>query len=385
MKKIYFDNSATTPICQESLEEMAKVSLDIYGNPSSLHGLGLQGEKGKEKNRKVIAEILKVKDREIFFTSGGTESNNLAIKGIARRNLKRGKHIITTSIEHPATLFSCQALEREGFQVDYLGVNNEGIISLKELQDKIRDDTLLVSIMHVNNEIGAIMPLEKIGKIIKAKNPATFFHVDAVQSFCKLPCLPKSWQADLLSISSHKIHGPKGIGALYIREKTLIEPLFHGGGQEVGIRPGTENTPAIAGFAKAAAKYYALRSDNFAKVKELRNLFLEKVLAEIPEVKVNSSNSSAPYILNLSFAGVKGEVLLHTLKKDGIFVSTGSACHSKKQELSHVLVALGLENEDIEGALRFSFSPHNTKEEIEFTVEKLKTGVENLRKFRDRL
>ncbi len=381
MKEVYLDNSATTPICQESLEEMAKVSLNIYGNPSSLHRLGIRAEKEKEKNRKIIADILKVKNKEIYFTSGGTESNNLAIKGIARRHIKKGKHIITTSIEHPATLFACQALEKEGFHIDYLAVNKEGIISIEELQELIRDDTVLISIMHVNNEIGSIMPVEKIGKIIKSKNPATFFHVDAVQSFCKLPCLPKVWQVDLLSISSHKIHGPKGIGALYIKENTLIEPLFHGGGQEADLRPGTENTPAIAGFAKAAYKYHANRVENFEKMNKLKSLFLEKA-KKIPGTKTNSSGSTAPHILNLSFEGVKGEVLLHTLEQDGIFVSTGSACHSKRQDLSHVLTALKLDKEDIEGALRFSFSPHNTKEEIDFTIEKLKTGVEELRKLK---
>lgn len=381
MKEVYLDNSATTPICQESLEEMAKVSLNIYGNPSSLHRLGIRAEKEKEKNRKIIADILKVKNKEIYFTSGGTESNNLAIKGIARRHIKKGKHIITTSIEHPATLFACQALEKEGFHIDYLAVNKEGIISIEELQELIRDDTVLISIMHVNNEIGSIMPVEKIGKIIKSKNPATFFHVDAVQSFCKLPCPPKVWQVDLLSISSHKIHGPKGIGALYIKENTLIEPLFHGGGQEADLRPGTENTPAIAGFAKAAYKYHANRVENFEKMNKLKSLFLEKA-KKIPGTKTNSSGSTAPHILNLSFEGVKGEVLLHTLEQDGIFVSTGSACHSKRQDLSHVLTALKLDKEDIEGALRFSFSPHNTKEEIDFTIEKLKTGVEELRKLK---
>lgn len=379
MKEIYLDNSATTPICRESTLAMQEVYRETYGNPSSLHRLGLKAEKKMQESRSILAGILKVDPGEIYFTSGGTEASNLAIKGIARRHARRGKHIITTGMEHPATLLACKSLEKEGFAVDYLEVGPEGDLPLKALQERVGRDTILVSVMHVNNEIGSILSVAEIGKLIKEKNPTALFHVDAVQSFCKLPCLPRRWQADLVSISAHKIHGPKGVGALYKREGIHIEPLFHGGGQEKGIRPGTENPAGVAGFAAAAAHLAPLREENHRHMQHLKDVFTEGVLGEISRTRVNGPREGAPHILNISFTGVRGEVLLHTLEDAGIYVSTGSACHSRSQEPSHVLKALKLADEDITGALRFSFSPFNTLEEIHICIETLITAVRELR------
>ena len=379
MKEIYLDNSATTPICRESAAAMQEVYKEIYGNPSSLHRLGLQAERKLQEARSILAGVLKVDPGEIYFTSGGTEASNLAIKGIARRHNRRGKHIITSGIEHPATLLACKSLEDEGFEVDYLEVTPKGSLPLKTLQDKLRRDTILVSLMHVNNEVGSILPVEGLGQAIKEKNPTTLFHVDAVQSFCKLPCLPRRWQADLVSISAHKIHGPKGVGALYKREGVLIEPLLHGGGQEKGIRPGTENPAGAAGFAAAAAHLAPRREEHYKHMQHLKDTFTEEILKEIPHSQVNGPPEGAPHIVNISFKGIQGEVLLHTLEEAGIYVSTGSACHSRSQEPSHVLKALKLSEKDRSGALRFSFSPYNTEEEIHTCVQKLTTAVQELR------
>ncbi len=378
-QEIYLDNSATTRPCPECILTMNRILTENYGNPSSLHSLGLKAEKEKIKVAKIIAGILKVKGDEIYFTSGGTEAINLAIKGIARRHKKRGNHIITSEIEHPAALYSCQALEKEGFCIDYLAVDAEGNISLEDLDAKIRKETILLSLMHVNNETGTIFPLEKAGALIKKKNPTTFFHVDAVQSFGKLPCRPSLWQADLLSISGHKIHGPKGIGALYIRGSVSIAPLFHGGGQEKEIRPGTENIAGIAGLGAAAAVCSKNNTDFYTQLEALKKKFVSGVLKNIPEAKLNSPPQGAPHIVNFSFRGARGEVLLHLLEKEGIFVSTGSACHSRRRDLSHVLLAMQVNESDIQSALRFSFSPYNTIAEIDFVVEKLTLYVKELR------
>lgn len=378
-KEIYLDNSATTQPCPECILAVNRVLTETYGNPSSLHNLGLKAEKEKIKTSKIIASILKVKQDEIYFTSGGTEAINLAIKGIARRHKKRGNHIITSQVEHPAALYSCQALEKEGFHIDYLTTDAEGNISLEDLDAKIKKETILVSLMHVNNETGTIFPLKEVGAMIKKKNPTTFFHVDAVQSFGKLPCRPSFWQADLLSISGHKIHGPKGTGALYIRNGVAIAPLFHGGGQEKEIRPGTENISGIAGLGAAATRYSKNSTEFYTQLETLKKRFVSGVLKNISEVKLNSPPQGAPHIVNLSFRSVRGEVLLHLLEKEGIFVSTGSACHSRHQNLSHVLLAMKISESDIRSALRFSFSPYNTIAEIDFVVKKLAANVKELR------
>ncbi len=378
-QEIYLDNSATTRPCSECIAAMNRALTETYANPSSLHNLGLKAEKEKITARKIIANILKVKEKEIYFTSGGTEAINLAIKGSARRHQKKGNHIITSKVEHPAALYSCQALEKEGFCIDYLAVDTQGNISLEELEAKIKKETILVSLMHVNNETGTIFPLKEIGAIIKKKNPSTFFHVDAIQSFGKLTCQPSLWQADLLSISGHKIHGPKGIGALYIRGGVTLAPLFHGGGQEKEIRPGTENIVGIAGLGAAAAKCAKNSKKFYTQLKTLRKRFISGVLKNIPAVKLNSPPQGAPHIVNFSFRGVRGEVLLHLLEKEGIFVSLGAACHSRRRDLSHVLLAMKISESDIRSALRFSFSPYNTSAEIDFAVEKLAANVKELR------
>ncbi len=379
MKEIYFDNSATTRVSGESASAMQEAVGDAYGNPSSLHHLGIKAEKKIEESRAALAGIFRVEAGEIYFTSGGTESNNLAIKGAAWRHAKRGRHVLTTAIEHPATLFACKSLEDEGFQVDYLEVGPGGNLSLEDVRKKVGRETILVSVMHVNNEVGTVLPVEEIGKAVKEQNPATLFHVDAVQSFCKLACHPRRWQADLVSISSHKIHGPKGMGALYKREGVHLKPLLHGGGQEKGVRPGTENTAGIAGFAAAAATLDRDREKNCRHMRRLKDNFTKGVTDRIPDVELNGPRDGAPHIVNFTFKGIRGEVLLHSLEAEGIYVSTGSACHSRSRELSHVLKALKLADEAILGSLRFSFSPFNTDAEIEYCLDKLAAAVQELR------
>ncbi len=378
MKEVYLDNSATTRISRESAAAMEEVLDRVYGNPSSLHRLGLAAEKKIDESRAALAEILRVAPEEIYFTSGGTEAINLAIQGTARRLARRGRHLLTTAIEHPATLYACRSLEEEGFEVDYLPVDREGRPELEELRSRVRRDTLLVSVMHVNNEVGTILPVEEIGAAVKEKNPATLFHVDAVQSFCRLECRPRPWQADLVSISAHKIHGPKGVGALYKREGLPVKPLLQGGGQEGGLRSGTENTPGIAGFAAAALSLYGKREENYRHMQGLKERFLAGLSSRLPRAKVNGPRKGAPHIVSVSFPGLKGEVLLHALEAEGIYVSTGSACHSRRRELSHVLQALELSEADISGTLRFSFSPFNSGEEIDYSLEKLAAAVTEL-------
>jgi cysteine desulfurase len=378
MREVYLDNSATTRISPEGAAAMHEVLEEVYGNPSSLHRLGVKAERKLKEAREILADILRVTPGEIFFTSGGTEASNLALLGAARRLSRRGRHLLTTVFEHPATLYACRALEEEGFQVEYLPVDREGRLDLEDLEAKIRRDTLLVSVMHVNNEVGTVLPVEDIGRIVKGKNPGCLFHVDAVQSFCRLECYPRRWRADLVSVSAHKIHGPKGAGALYKREGLPLQPLLYGGGQEGGLRSGTENTPGIAGFAAAAFSLYQNRRENARHLALLQEKFLEGTRARIPRARLNSPRDGTPHIVNLSFPGLKGEVLLHTLEQEGIYASTGSACHSRRQELSHVLAALGLNTEEIVGALRFSFSPFTTEEEIEYCLEKLAAAVAGL-------
>ncbi len=378
MQEIYLDNSATTPLGKECLESIIALAKDVYGNPSSLHRLGIKAELAITEARNVLAAILGAHPSELYFTSGGTEANNLAIKGIAWRQRKKGCHIITTAVEHPSTLYACKTLESEGFRVDYLKVDKEGKISLAELEGMLSKETILVSIMHVNNEVGTIFPVEEIGSLIKRKNPGTLFHIDAVQSFCRLPIKPAAWQADLLSASAHKIGGPKGAGLLYKKKGLLIEPLFHGGGQEEGVRSGTENIYGIVGFGAAARKYSASGEENYRHMSALRDLFLAGVRGKIKSFKLNSPADGVPYIINISFPGIRGEVLLHYLEGKGIFVSTGSACHSRRRDLSHVLLAQGLTAAEIKSALRFSFSPRNTPAEIEYALAGLTAGIAEL-------
>lgn len=382
-REVYLDNSATTKVLKEVAAEVYKVLIEDYGNPSSLHSKGLYAEKIVGEARRVISNFLGVEEKEIYFTSGGTESNNVAIKGAVKALKRKGKHIITTSIEHPSVLEVCKKLEEEGFKVTYLPVGKDGIVKVSDVKNAVNSETVLVSIMHVNNEVGSIQPIEEIADLLKEKG--IVFHVDAVQSFGKIPLISGLKGIGLLSVSAHKVYGPKGIGILCKKDKIKIEPLIHGGGQERGLRSGTENVPGIAGFCKAVEileKNFSLWTEKMSNLKErlktgIINL-IEDVVINTPETK------SAPHILNVSFLGVKAEVLLHALENYGIYVSTGSACSSHKKVKSHVLIAMGKNEEEIEGAVRFSLSPFITEEEIDYTLDVLKNQVKELRRFKRR-
>ncbi|MFO7952436.1 MAG: cysteine desulfurase family protein [Bacillota bacterium] len=367
MPEIYLDNSATTRPYPEVVDLMQRIMAKAYGNPSSLHEKGLEAERHIEEARRQIASFFSGREREIIFTSGGTESNNLAIKGAALRNRNRGSHLITSQVEHPSVLNCFRFLEENGFRVTYLPVNEQGLADLNKLAEEICEETILVSIMHVNNEVGTVQPLEKIGPLLKKKHPGLLFHVDAVQSFGRLPLKIRDWQVDMVSCSGHKVHGPRGAGSLWVKGGTLLQPVFHGGGQERELRPGTQNTPAIAGFGLAAR----FSGENQAQKKEnLQNLklrFYRKLLDSGIELDVNGPppEEGASHIINLSFPGLPSEMLLHSLEAKGVFASAGSACHSRKAEPSHILQALGLKKSLLDSALRFSFSCYNSEQEIE--------------------
>ncbi len=382
MWEVYLDNSATSRPIPEVIEYMTKTLIINYGNPSSLHKKGIEAEKILKKARALIAKRLNVLPEEIIFTSGGTESNNLAIKGIVNNYSNRGKHLITTVVEHPAVLNTYKGLEKQGFEITYLDVDDYGLISLKDLENSIRPDTILVSIMHINNELGTIEPVHKAGKLIKKINHKTFFHVDAVQSFGKILINTNDWLIDLLTISAHKFHGPKGVGALYKNKKINLQPLLDGGGQENNIRSGTENIPSISGAIPAlnslenfTAKY------NFNKKIDKLKRYLRKEIEEKLDkynYRINTPEKGAPHILNISFAHIKGEVLVHALEEENIFVSTGSACSSRKKDKSNVLNNINLPEEYINGTIRISLCRFNTYEEIDYTLEKLKEKLEYL-------
>ena len=379
MQQIYLDNAATTPVRPEVEEVMQPYFGEKYGNPSGIYKMASECRQALETVRKQIGETLKVSAQEIYFTSGGTESDNWAIKSTAQRLKEKGKHIITSKIEHHAVLNSCAYLETQGFEVTYLDVDSEGIVDLDQLEESIREDTILVSCMMVNNEIGAIEPIEEIAKIIKAKNPNTIFHVDAIQAYGKLPIVPKNMGIDLLSTSGHKIHGPKGIGFLYIKEGTKISPIIFGGGQQKGMRSGTENVPGIVGLAVACEKMIGKNYENAEKIREVKEYFQERI-KEIEDIKDNSGK--APHVASISFKKLRSEVLLHALEDREIYVSSGSACSSnKKQAVSGTLNAIALSDEFKDGTLRFSFSIENTKEEVDETIKALKELVPMLRRF----
>ncbi len=363
-RTIYLDNSATTRPYDQVIEYIGHINRNVYGNPSSLHRMGLEAEKLIRKAREVIADTLKVDRKEIYFTSGGTESNNLAIRGYLDANPRKGKHIITSKIEHPSVMEVCKHLSEIGYDVDYIDVNSDGIIDLEGLKNRIRKDTALISIMYVNNEIGSVQPVDEIVKIRNQANPRTVIHMDAVQAYGKFRIYPKRDGIQMLSISSHKIHGPKGAGALYVDSSIRIRPIIYGGGQESLIRSGTENITGICGFGLAAELIFGKMDENLKKVKALNSLFRRKLAESSCKFKIISPESASPYILSVAFPGVRAEVMLHHLEERGIFVSTGSACSSRKSIHSHVLKALGLEAGYIEGAVRFSFSGMNQEDEI---------------------
>lgn len=378
----YFDNSATTRVYPEVAETMTKVMLEDFGNPSSMHIKGMDAEVLVRHARETIAKSLKVDDRCILFTSGGTESDNLALIGCASANNRAGKHIITTKIEHPAILDTCKYLEEQGYEVTYLGVDSNGQIRLEELKKSLRADTIIVSIMHTNNEIGSLQPLEEAGKIIKANNPQTLFHVDAVQGFGKARIYPKKMNIDLLSVSGHKIHGPKGMGFLYIGEKVKIHPIIHGGGQQKNLRSGTENVPGIVGIAKATEMIYENFDSDIKHMYELKERLIQGV-SEIDDIKINglTGEDSAPHIVSISVGSIRSEVLLHALEDKRIYISAGSACASNKPAISETLKAIGVEKRFLDSTVRFSFCPANTLEEVDYCVETLKSILPMLRKF----
>lgn len=378
---VYLDNSATTKQYDKVTEDMTRCMKENFGNPSSLHRLGIEAEREVKAVRKAVSNILHAKEEEIYFTSGGTESDNTAIFGAAQAGKRKGKKIITSKIEHPAVLEMCRYLEqKEGFQVVYIDVDKKGKINLEQLEEEIDEQTILITIMHVNNELGTIQPISEVGRM---KKESTLFHTDAVQSFGKEKINLDSSSVDLLSISGHKIHGPKGIGALYIKRGIHIPAFFYGGGQERGFRSGTENVPAIVGLGSAAQILFNDFEEKQTHVTQVRKHLLEGIKASISDIQVNSpeDESCSPYILNVSFLGCRAEVLLHSLEQKGICVSTGSACSSKKKG-SHVLKAAGLSDEAMEGAVRFSFSEENTTEEMDYVLIEIKKAVETMRKLR---
>lgn len=376
--EIYLDNSATTKPYPEVVDKMVYALTTDYANPSSLHRKGIEVEKNIKLIRQDIARTLGAKDKEIYFTSGGTESNNAIIRGVANLYKKRKNHIISTEIEHPSVLQTLNDLEQDGFEVTYLKVDRDGKINIEELKNAIKPSTILITIMHVNNEIGSIQPIEEIGKYLKSLKDKIYLHVDAVQSYAKINFKPSRYNIDFMSVSGHKLHGPKGIGFMYIKENNRLKPLITGGGQEIGIRSGTENVPGIYGLGEAVKVINKDLNKTIDKISELKNLLKEEIVNNIEDIKLNSPEDGVCHILNVSFKDVRGEVLLHYLEQKGIYVSTGSACSSKKKG-SHVLNAIGLNQNEIEGAIRFSLSDLNTKEEILEVVKILKESVSDLR------
>ncbi len=377
---LYFDHAATTPLCNEALKAMQRMLQIDYGNPSSLHAKGLDAENEVNKARNYIAKLLGVKEKAIYFTSGGTESNNLCIQGVARAYHRSGKHIITSKIEHASVGETFTFLENQGFEVTRLPVDHTGQVSLDVLRRAIRPDTTIVSIMHVNNELGTIQDIQSIGKIIKEVNPNTLFHVDGVQGFGKFNLQLKQCQVDMYSASGHKIYGPKGVGFAYIDENIKIIPLQYGGSQQKGVRPGTENVAGIVGMYEAAKQMMLTNEERYSRLIELKAYFVERLVEELPDWYVNSRYSTgvfdkeiaSPYIVNIRSKSIKGEVLLHSLEDDKIAVSTGSACSSKKLNVSHVLKAIGLSDEESDKSIRISFTHSQSKEDVDCLIDALK-------------
>lgn len=380
------DNSATTRCSDRACQLMVDLLTKDYGNPSSLHMKGIEAERFVETAKKKIAKTLRVSEKEIIFTSGGTESNNLAIIGAAMANRRAGNHIITTSIEHASVENPMEFLREQGFDITYLSVDENGIISLEELEEAVTEQTILVSMMQVNNEIGAIEPVAEAAELIKKKNPATLIHVDAIQSYGKMYIYPKKLGIDMLSVSGHKIHGPKGSGFLWVKEKTKLKPLILGGGQQKGMRSGTENVPAIAGLGEAAEEIYENLDEKRAHLYGLKQRFIDGIeKLEGTHVNGKTGEDSAPHIVSVSFEGIRSEVLLHSLEDRGIYVSSGSACssnnHAGKQKGSKTLRNIHLKENLLDSTLRFSFSVHTTEEEIDYALEVLGELLPVLKKY----
>ena len=378
----YLDNSATTVCEPKVVEKVVQMMSEIFGNPSAMHNKGVEAENYVKEAKEIIAKTMKVQEKEILFTSGGTESNNLAIMGCAAANHRMGKHLITTKIEHPSVGNVMKHMEEEGYEVTYLPVDENGIVKLDKLKAALRPDTMLVSVMHVNNEIGAVQPIEEISKLVKANNKATLFHVDAIQGYVKYRIYPKKMGIDLLSVSGHKIHGPKGVGFLYVDSKVKIKPILFGGGQQRDLRSGTENVPGIVGLAEAAKEIYTDFENKIDQLYDVKAYFVEKVM-ELENVKINglTGRDAAPHVVSVSFPGIRSEVLLHSLEDREIYASAGSACASNKPAVSATLKAIDAPKEHLDSTLRFSFSVHTTKEEIDYCMEVLKGLLPMLRRY----
>ncbi len=380
----YLDNAATTRVFPEVREMMVQVMEEDFGNPSSKHTKGITAENYIKEAKETICTQLKCKPKEIIFTSGGTESNNMAFIGTAIANRRAGKHVITTRIEHASVHEPMAYLEEMGYDVTYLPVDSTGRVSVEELENAIREDTFLISIMYVNNEVGSVQPIEQIGQMLKKKHPQILFHVDAIQAFGKYKIVPKKLGVDMMSVSGHKIHGPKGSGFLYVNEKVKIRPILFGGGQQDGMRSGTENVPAIAGLGVAVKEIYTGHLEKRAKLYELKKRLIAG-LQDVDGVTINALidpiEETAPHIVSVSFANTRSEVMLHALAQKGVFVSSGSACSSNHPELSGTLQAIGVKSELLDSTLRFSFSVMTTSEEIDYAIEVVKEVLPVLRKF----
>lgn len=378
----YFDNSASTRVLDSVKDIVVKTMTEDYGNAAAKHRKGMEAERYIREARRIIAGTLKAAEKEILFTSGGSESNNMALIGTALANQRAGRHIISTAVEHPSVYNPLTYLEELGFEITFLPVDHNGHISLQQLEEAIRPDTILVSVMYVNNEVGAVEPIEEISRIIKAKNPSVIFHVDAIQAYGKYVIRPKKQGIDLLSVSGHKIHGPKGVGFLYIRSGVKIKPLIYGGGQQNNLRSGTENVPGAAGLGVAAKEMYTDHEEKIRRLTELKDYMTDR-LGEIEGTLVNSKKGmeSAPQIVSVSFEGVRSEVLLHALEDKEIYVSSGSACSSHHPGISGTLKGIGLAQKYLDATIRISFGIFNTKEEIDYCIDTLKELLPVLRRY----
>lgn len=378
----YLDNSATTRCSERAADMVMKVMREDFGNPSSMHTKGVEAEHYIREAKEFFAKNLKVDEKEIYFTSGGTESNNLALIGTAMANRRSGNHLITTSVEHASVGNPMKYLEEQGFEVTYLPVDQDGIVSLEALKEALRPETILVSVMYVNNEVGAVQPVDEIAKLVKDYDSKIIFHVDAIQAYGKYRIWPKKEGIDLLSVSGHKIHGPKGTGILYVNSKLKIHPIILGGGQQKGMRSGTENVPGIAGLAEAAKECYENLDEKVDRLYALKERFVKQI-EELDDVKVNgrTGRDSAPHIVSVSFRDVRSEVLLHALEEKGIYVSAGSACSSNKPAVSHTLKSMGIEKDLLGSTLRFSFCFETTEEETDYCVRELRELLPMLRRY----